>query len=178
MTEVFPNIPPGIENLHLGLLRRLTDDLPEYLEEASQTPISYAWRDEVNHRLLIASEEIRLEPLQEIWSVARARLNFPALIIHWQDTEYSEGTDEDDADGQDVTYQMILDLTLAHNDPERLTMIMDRYLLALRACLSSGLVAGYRISPRSEALVEAGELSSNTSILIRRAALTVVAAEY
>ncbi len=121
------------EQVQIAILQTLTDCLPDELQKQSEEPMRFIHRLDEG-RMVWREELVRLPPLAELWAEQHLTLNYPAIILHYRDTQ---ATSVADCDEHDFTYLFQLDLIVTHNEPEQLQNVWLRYAEAVKAAVKT-----------------------------------------
>lgn len=149
------------EKVQIALLESLTDRLPEELEKQSDEPMRYIHRLDEG-RMVWKEEIVKLPELAELWAEQHLTLNYPAIILHYRDTQTASIAECDEFD---FTYLFQVDLIVTHNEPEQLQSVWLRYAEAVKASLSS-INLPIRLEITGQRITESG--ASGDSEYLRR----------
>lgn len=125
----------NIEQAFLAINHALYEDLPAFLDLYSEEPFRWLERHEDGSGFHWETLTIKLPPPEEIWSEQRETMNYPALILYYQNS--SETPTSDECPEKDVTVTLLLDVILTWRNPEALTFLWLRYLEAIKHLLHS-----------------------------------------
>ncbi len=145
-----------IEDIQFALAEAILDDLPAALFAQFARPVRWLERDDDSNRMAWRELQMIAEPLQELWSQQQLMLNFPALLIHYQETQ---STEVDECGDQDHTAFFFFDLILTHPNPEVLISYWFRYAEAIKAVLI-GKQFNFRLQITGQRISETGPLES------------------
>ena len=124
------------ETAMLAILHALHEDLPAYLDEQASEPFEWLERREDGSGHDWQSLRIKLPPPEEIWTEQHHTiLNYPCLILFYQDSSAVNAADE--CEEEDITATFFLDVLVTHRNPDALTFLWLRYVEAIRALLRS-----------------------------------------
>lgn len=145
------------EYIHQCLINGIHEKLPAFLEIASEVPIKWLNRSD-DGDMEWQELTIKLPLLEELWSQQQPMLNYPALLVHYQETTSSE---VDECGDRDHTAFFFLDLILTHPNPEVLNFLWYRYAEAIKSSLRS-IVFPFQLAFTGQRITEDSPLESES----------------
>ena len=155
-----------VEDIQLALATTLLDDLSSALADQFERPIRWLERANDSNRMTWRELVMAPDPLQELWTQQQIMLNFPALLIHYQETASVDATD---CGERDHTAFFFLDLILVHPHAEVLSGAWLRYAEAIKQALRSQDFP-FRLQLTGQRITETGP---QESLFLRRGLIDV-----
>ena len=145
-----------VEKTQQAIIQAIFDGLDEQLALQFDAPIRWLDRPDDGSRMRWREVVMHAEPLAELWSQQQPMLNFPALLVHYQETQ---STLIDECGDQDHAFFFFLDLVLTHPNPEVLNWYWLRYAEAIKATLRSTSF-DFQVQITGQRINETGPLES------------------